>query len=193
LFVFARHAESTANAAGVLSSDPDRHVGLTERGERQARALGAQLAGIAIDVAVATHFLRTKETVALALAGRGVPVVVEPGFDEIQAGEYDGAPIDAYRTWEQRHAGSEHPDRGEAVDEARLRLAAGLRRLLSRTEPITLVIAHSFTIRQLADAASGAAGASFDNAAPYLFDDAALSRAAARLEASAPTAQPEQP
>ena len=33
LFVFARHAESTANAAHVLSSDPSRPVALTARGE----------------------------------------------------------------------------------------------------------------------------------------------------------------
>jgi broad specificity phosphatase PhoE len=44
LFAFARHAESEANAARVLSSDPARPVALTARGREQARALGAQLA-----------------------------------------------------------------------------------------------------------------------------------------------------
>jgi hypothetical protein len=33
LFVFAGHAESTANAAHVLSSDPSRLVAPTARGE----------------------------------------------------------------------------------------------------------------------------------------------------------------
>jgi broad specificity phosphatase PhoE len=41
LFVFARHAESMANIARVVSSDPVRPVGLTELGRAQARALGA--------------------------------------------------------------------------------------------------------------------------------------------------------
>jgi len=40
LFVFAPHAESTANTAHTLSSDPARPVALTERGRAQARALG---------------------------------------------------------------------------------------------------------------------------------------------------------
>ena len=44
LFVFARHAESAANAADVLSTSPSRPVALTARGRVQARALGAQLA-----------------------------------------------------------------------------------------------------------------------------------------------------
>ena len=44
LFVFARHAESAANAAGVLSTSPSQPVAQTARAA-QARALGAQLAG----------------------------------------------------------------------------------------------------------------------------------------------------
>ena len=52
LFVFARHAESTANAAHVVSSDPARPVALTARGRVQARALGAQLANVPVDLAV---------------------------------------------------------------------------------------------------------------------------------------------
>jgi hypothetical protein len=42
IFVFARHAESTANASGLVSSDPHRPVALTRRGRQQARGLGAQ-------------------------------------------------------------------------------------------------------------------------------------------------------
>jgi len=44
VFVFARHAESAANAADVLSTNPSQPVALTARGRTQARALGAQLA-----------------------------------------------------------------------------------------------------------------------------------------------------
>lgn len=67
LFVFARHAESTANASGVVSSDPHRPVALTERGRKHAGGLGAQVAGLNIELAVATRFRRTQETAALAL------------------------------------------------------------------------------------------------------------------------------
>jgi broad specificity phosphatase PhoE len=37
LFVFARHAESAANAAGLLNSNPSQPVVLTARGRTQAR------------------------------------------------------------------------------------------------------------------------------------------------------------
>jgi broad specificity phosphatase PhoE len=70
LFVFARHAKSTANVAGVVSSDPGHPVWLTARGELQARQLGMQLGCIDIDLAVATRFARTQHTVKLALADR---------------------------------------------------------------------------------------------------------------------------
>ena len=90
LFVFARHAESAANAAHVLSSDPSRPVALTARGRVQARVLGAQLANVPVDLAVGTRLLRTRQTIDIALRGRQIPVLIEPGFDELQAGDLDG-------------------------------------------------------------------------------------------------------
>jgi broad specificity phosphatase PhoE len=75
---------------------------------------------------------------------------------------------------------------GESVDDAFLRIADGLRRLLARTEPVTLVVLHSFALRYIASAArsSGLPGdALFANAVPYLFHEAAVARAAAGLEA----------
>jgi broad specificity phosphatase PhoE len=106
LFVFARHAESAANAANVLSSDPSGSVTLTARGRAQARALGAQLANLHIDLAVGTRLLRTQQTIGIALNGREVPVLIEPGFDELQVGDLEGALIEAYRSWrdQSRHA-----------------------------------------------------------------------------------------
>jgi Histidine phosphatase superfamily (branch 1) len=92
LFVFARHAESTANADLVLSTDPSRPTPLTERGRAQARALGAQLANVPIDLAVSSRLPRARETVSIALADRPVPVTIEPSFDEIQVGDLDGKP-----------------------------------------------------------------------------------------------------
>jgi broad specificity phosphatase PhoE len=82
LFVFARHAESTANTAHALSSDPARPVALTERGRAQARALGVQLANVHIDLAVGTRFQRTQETIGIALHGRRVPVLAAPAHPE---------------------------------------------------------------------------------------------------------------
>lgn len=188
LFVLARHGESTANVAGIVSSDPDRPVGLTPRGRDQARRLGAQLAGLDIELAVCSSFLRAQETVALALRGRRTPVLIDRCFDEVRAGDFDGKPMETYWSWQQRHDASERLPRGESVDEALLRYADALRRLLSRTEAVTLLVFHEFALRRIAVAAtipSSLSHACFGNALPYLFDEPAIERAAAGLEASA--------
>jgi broad specificity phosphatase PhoE len=188
LFVFARHAESTANVARVVSSDPARSVGLTARGRAQAGQLGAQLAALDIELAVCSSFLRTQETLAIALRGRPVPVLIDRGFDEIRAGDFDGKPIEAYWSWEQHHTPSDRFPRGESVDEALLRYANAVRRLLSRTEAVTLVVVHEFALGHIAAAATTPAtlpDASFANALSYLFDERAIERAAAGLEESA--------
>jgi broad specificity phosphatase PhoE len=89
-----------------VSSDRAHGAGLTPRGGTQARRLGAQIANLEIDLAVCTRFLRTRETVDLALRGRTVPLLIEPGFDEIKSGVFDGAPIRAYWAWRQQHSSS---------------------------------------------------------------------------------------
>lgn len=147
LFVFARHAESAANAADVLSTSPSRPVPLTARGRVQARALGAQLAHLHVDLAVGTRLLRTRQTIDLVLHGRPVPTVIEPGFDEIRAGDLDGAGIEAYRSWRDRHSAGDRLPHGESIDDA-------LRRLLARKEKVTLVVIHEIALRYISAAAA---------------------------------------
>jgi probable phosphoglycerate mutase len=132
LFVFARHAESTANVAQVVSSNPAHPVWLTARGKIQARQLGVQLAGIDVDLAVATRLQSTQQTVQLALEDRNVPLLIEPGLDEIDSGDLDGAPIQAYWDWEQEHRPNQRFPHGETMSEALLRDGSSLGRLLSR-------------------------------------------------------------
>jgi broad specificity phosphatase PhoE len=194
LFVLARHAESAANAADVLNTNPSQPVALTARGRTQARALGAQLAGLHVDLAVGTRLLRTQQTIDLALDGRQVPTLIEPGFDEIRAGDLDGARIEAYWSWMDQHTAGDRLPHGESIDDALRRYADALRRLLARKERVTLVVIHEIALRYIATAA--AAGrpdlnhTGFPNAAPYLFDEPAVRRAAASLAALTLTAKP---
>jgi broad specificity phosphatase PhoE len=115
-------------------------------------------------------------------------VLIDAGFDEVRAGDFDGQPIEAYRSWEQQHTESERLPRGESVDEAQLRYANALRRLLSRAEPVTLLVVHEIALRHIASAATTSSSpfsqASVANAIPYLFDEHAVERAAADLEES---------
>jgi probable phosphoglycerate mutase len=194
LFIFARHAESALNAAGLLSSDPSRRIGLTQRGREQADRLGRQLANLNIDLAVATSFPRTRETLELALQGRDIPLLVEPDFDEIRAGVFDGQPISAYWAWRDEHGRGERLPRGESLDDAVRRYADALRRLLRRSEYITLVVGHELAIRYIAETAAGANTVGLSemwiaNATPYLFDETALRNAVERLDALASPAQ----
>jgi probable phosphoglycerate mutase len=187
LFVFVRHAESTANLDGMVSSDPAHPVWLTARGKLQARHLGVQLAGIDIGLAVATRMARTQQTAQLALEGRNVPLVIEPGLDEIDSGDLDGAPIGAYWDWEQHHGPDERFPYGETVNDALLRYSCSLKRLRSRGEHVTLVVLHQFALRRIVQAARGlpSPNEGFANAVPYLLDEHALGRAADVLESMA--------
>lgn len=184
LFILVRHAESTANLAGVVSSDPQHPVALTPEGRRQARRLAAQLSNIEIDIAVGTRFLRTQQTLDIALRGRSIPLLIEPGFDEVRAGDCDGAAMSTYWSWKERHDPSERFPRGESINEALLRHAAALRRLLARPETIVLLVIHEFGLRHIAAAAASSLfpHPAPDNAAPYLFGELALRRASDRLE-----------
>jgi broad specificity phosphatase PhoE len=68
-----------------------------------------------------------------------------------------------------------------------LRYATAVRRLLARSERTTLVVCHEIPVRYLANAAGGSDELNgplrfVANATPYLFDEAALHRAAERIQ-----------
>jgi broad specificity phosphatase PhoE len=187
LFVLARHAESVLNVERRVSGNPARDVPLTERGRDEARQLGAHLAQLPIDACVHTRFPRTALTARTALEGRDVPFVVEPLLDDIDIGEFDGAPLDEYRAWKHGHPRNHPFPGGESLDDAARRYAAGLRRLLERPGDRVLVITHEIPIRY---ALNGAAGSDqldgpaheIPNAVPYVFLEDMLARAAEGIE-----------
>jgi broad specificity phosphatase PhoE len=170
-----------------VNGDPSRRVDLTENGREEARQLGTQVANIPLDVCVHTRFPRTRETAELALLDRNVPLVVEPLLDDIDVGDFDGAPLEEYRAWKHGHPRHVPFPGGESLDDAARRYAAGLRTLLARPESRLLVVCHEIPLRY---ALNGALGSdSLDgpahelvNAVPYLFDEARLERAVQGIE-----------
>jgi broad specificity phosphatase PhoE len=188
LFIIARHAQSVLNIERRVNGDPNVDVPLTEEGEREARLLGSQLAALALDACVHTRFPRTRITAEIALAEREeIPFVVEPLLDDIDIGELDGAPLDTYRAWKHGHDRSVPFPGGESLDDAARRYGAAFRKLLAGPYESALVVCHEIPLRY---ALNGAAGSdSLDgpaheigNAIPYLFDDAALERAAEGID-----------
>jgi len=187
VFVLSRHGQSTLNVAGLVNGDPDVPAPLTSAGRAAAELLGAQLENLPLDLCVHTRFERTRETAALALAGRDVPVVTQPLLDDVRVGRLEGRTIDEYRAWKAAHRRSEPFPGGETLDDAARRYARAFRGLLARPESYVLVVCHEIPVRYALNAAAGSADLDgpahlIANATPYLFDAAALERAAAHVE-----------
>ena len=162
VFVMARHGESVLNLERRINGDPTQTVDLTERGRLEAAQLGQQVQEWHVDVCLHSRFPRTEQTARIALEGRDVRFEVEPLFDDIDVGDLEGSRIEDYREWKHGHPRSEAFPGGESLNDAAARYAL-----------------------------NGAAGSSsldgpaheIANAAPYLFDEDGLSRAAAGIEA----------
>jgi 2,3-bisphosphoglycerate-dependent phosphoglycerate mutase len=154
--ILARHGESEYSARGLLNGDPAVAVGLTERGEEEARALGRELADEPLELAVHSGFPRTRATLELALAGRDVPVLEEPRLADPGAGGFEGLTLAEYRAWAW-HAGSreEAPGGGESRLALVQRYVDGYRGLLARPERTILAVIHALPIAYLLLARDG--------------------------------------
>jgi probable phosphoglycerate mutase len=186
LYVIARHAQSTLNLEGRINGDPTVPVALTEEGREEARQLGIQIANARLDACVHTRFPRTRETAAVALDGRDVPFEVEPLLDDIDIGELEGETIDDYHAWKRVHSRADRFPGGESLDEAARRYAEGFRKLLAGPGRCVLVVCHEIPLRYALNAVGGSDDLdgpvhALRNAAPYLFEEPALARAAERI------------
>jgi broad specificity phosphatase PhoE len=190
LFVIARHAHSTLNLERRINGDPAVPVALTEQGREESRQLGVQVANVPLDLCVHTRFPRTRETAAIALEGRDVPFEVEPLLDDIDVGDLEGQTIDDYRAWKRLHTRADPFPGGESLDDAARRYARGFQRLLDATGSCVLVVCHEIPLRYALNAAGGSDELDgpvheLRNAAPYVFEEPALRRAAERIAALA--------
>ena len=187
LYVIARHGESTLNHERRVNGDPSVPVALTAKGRDEARLLGQQLAHLPLDVCVHSRFGRTRETAEIALAGRAVPFEPDPLLDDIDIGRLEGKTLDDYRAWKDAHTRDDAFPGGESLNDAARRYAHAYRKLLERPESRLLVVTHEIPLRYAINAADGSDDLDgpthqLANATPYLFDEAALERAAAQIE-----------
>ena len=191
LFVLARHGQSELNVTQRVNGDPSVRVALTSLGKTEAVRLGAELTAVALDLCVHTRFGRTRQTAEIALAGRNVPLEVEPLLDDIYVGDLEGKTIDDYRAWKRAHTRADTFPGGESLDDAARRYARAYERLLARPEQQILVVSHEIPIRYAVNAASGSDELDrpvhdVANCLPYLFDEEGLERAAAGIRRRAP-------
>jgi len=122
VLVLVRHGESEANAARLLLGRTDSP--LSERGARQAAALGSLLG--TVHRVVSSPLMRARRTAAALEAGREIEI--DERWVEVDYGEYEGQPLDAvpaevWRRW--RSDPHFRPPGGETLSElaGRVRLA----------------------------------------------------------------------
>jgi broad specificity phosphatase PhoE len=188
LLLLARHGQSLFNVDHVVNGDPRLDRGLSPLGIEEARKLHGQVAGVSVDLCVVSEFPRAQQTARLALAGRDdIHWEVDPDLNDIRIGELEGRTIEDYRAWKRLHRRDEPFPGGESLDDCARRYARAFRLLLARPEQAVIVVCHEIPVRYALNAAAGSDDLdgpehSIPNATPYLFDETALARAAARIE-----------
>jgi broad specificity phosphatase PhoE len=86
---WVRHAQSEANAAGIIDTTVPG-PGLTTLGEEQAQAIAEALQDNDYDGIFVSDMVRTQLTAAPLAADLGITPVVLPGLQEINAGIFEG-------------------------------------------------------------------------------------------------------
>ena len=192
LFILARHAQSTFNIEERVNGDPSVEVALTAEGVEQARWLQRQVAQVPIDLCVHTRFGRTQQTAAIVLEGREVPLREEPLLDDIDVGELEGGTYAEYRAWKQAHSRRDPFPGGESLDHTATRYARAFATLAGCDSETVLVVCHEIPLRYALNVTAGSESLeapihSVPNATPFLFDTAAIERAAQAIERLAHT------
>jgi len=145
---FVRHGQSVANAEGWLSGHVD--VPLTEVGQAQAVAAGEVLADEPLERCWCSDLQRARQTAALLIGDRDLPVQITPALRERNLGIYERQQRDELRkqgrfedllTWDHR------PEGGESYVDLARRTLPFLATIDS--DAPTLIVAHGGTIRTL--------------------------------------------
>lgn len=145
-WTFVRHGEAQSNAEGWFAGHVD--APLTPRGREQAQALGEQLRALAIDRVLCSDLLRARETAALALAGRALPIEYSAALRERHGGAWERRTLaDLDRSGDMQHlmGFDGAPPGGESLRQVARRV---LGYLAGREQPgHTLVVAHGALMR----------------------------------------------
>jgi broad specificity phosphatase PhoE len=188
LLLLARHGQSLFNVDGLVNGDPALDRGLSPAGIDEATRLRAQISGQAVDLCVTSEFPRAQETARIALAGRPSPITtrIDQALNDIRIGALEGKTLEDYRAWKHAHTRADKFPDGESLDDAARRYADAFERLADTDADTILCVCHEIPVRYAVNAAAGSDDLDqphhiVANAAPYVFDEAGLRRAIARL------------
>ncbi|MEO8291781.1 MAG: histidine phosphatase family protein [Actinomycetota bacterium] len=147
--IFSRHAESEANAGGMINADPTIHNPLSVRGIEQATQLGTRLFGIPINICFTSELLRARQTAGIVLADREVPVIELADLNEPAAGAFEGKRVDTYNDWVVKRGYLAPIPEGESQVQALRRFVRAFRTILEHPATQPLVVAHALAIAWL--------------------------------------------
>lgn len=152
--VFWRHGRTDWNAAGRFQGQTD--IPLNEEGHRQAAQSARRLASLAPSAIVTSDLARTRSTAEALAALTRLPVAVDAGLRETNAGSWQGHTFDAIRAMDPKSLhrwedGDVHTAAGGA--ETRLDVAARVHRAVDRAlgdvpaDGTLVVVSHGGAIR----------------------------------------------
>ena len=156
-----RHGTTEWNREEIFRGRVD--CGLDETGRAEARAVAAYFDGVNLEGIYTSPLARAAETAAAIAAGRGMEVVSDPAFIDLDFGEWQGHPLkevrekypELYRAWRERPREVTFPG-GENLDQVRERAWEGLLKVVRENPERTVVIvSHRVITKVLICAALG--------------------------------------
>jgi broad specificity phosphatase PhoE len=150
-----RHGETDWNREEVFRGRADRP--LSDRGQRQAEALGRAMAARTVDAVVAGPLRRATETAEPIARAQGLTVATDAGLDDLDFGEWQGqAKADVrqrypelWRQWETAPHTVVFP-RGESIVDVQRRAVAALDALVrSMNDKHVAVVTHRVVLKVL--------------------------------------------
>lgn len=180
--LLVRHGESEWNAVRRLQGQAD--IGLSERGEEQARALASMVASFEPGLVMTSDLKRAANTAALL----GYPDAIrEPLLREQNVGAWTGMEIaqliadapGAYAGW---RAGTFAPENGEIWADFKARVGQAVERACASDAETVLMVCHGGVIRAVLDGALGLSPARIIPVGPASLTILAFPKQEARLE-----------
>ena len=150
-----RHCQAEGNINGFFQGSYDGKV--TAEGERQLLKLTRRFESVPIDAAYACDLQRAYRTAQAAVGKRDIPVIPEPGFREIDGGDFEmkawaQLPLlfpEVFDTWEKKPHLCVLPH-GESTLHCRDRMYRTLLRVLETHPGQSIVVgSHACAIRVL--------------------------------------------
>lgn len=160
--ILIRHGQSLANAQELFAGHSD--FDLSDFGKQQARLAASYLLKTEmIDAIYASDLLRAYHTATPIGEAFDLPVIRDPGFREIYAGEWESLSFseiatryaDAFSVWKNDYSNA-RPVGGESTEEVYRRVVPHLKELARKHEGGTVLVAsHATVIRAIEACARG--------------------------------------